>query len=75
MPTPSDIETLAALVQRMVEESGDPMGFDAQIWLRHWMRRPNAALEHRLPLDVLSEPSGLEQVRSTLMCAQSGAYL
>lgn len=31
------IAILTMLVRRMVDESGDPTGFDAQAWLDHWL--------------------------------------
>eukprot|EP01034_Spumella_vulgaris_P007345 gene7345-9357_t len=55
------------LVQRMVDECGDPTGFDAKDWLHHWLVGAVPALGDRRPLDVLKEPGGLEVVRSLLM--------
>ena len=68
------IAILTMLVRRMVDESGDPTGFDAQAWLDHWLMRVIPALGDRKPLDVLKEPGGLEVVRSLLMRVQSGAF-
>ena len=68
------IAILTKVVQRMVNESGDPVGFDARTWLLQWLLELNPALGRRRPLDVLSEPEGLNQVRGLLLCAQSGAY-
>lgn len=28
---------LVSLMQRMVDESGEPVGFDARTWLRTWL--------------------------------------
>lgn len=72
--TEDDIATLTAHVQRMVDKSGESMGFDAQAWLGQWLLEVAPALGHRRPLDVLSEPGGLDLVRNFLQCAQSGAY-
>lgn len=72
--TEDDIATLTALVQRMVDESGEPAGFDARAWLDQWLLEVAPALGHRRPLDVLSEPGGLDLVHNFLQRAQSGAY-
>ena len=37
MTSNEDITSLTALVQRMVDESGNPQGFDARAWLDHWL--------------------------------------
>ena len=34
------IAEMVAQVQRMVEESGNPEGFDAKTWLDDWLRAP-----------------------------------
>ncbi|EMO0332932.1 hypothetical protein RXE55_006836 [Pseudomonas aeruginosa] len=39
MTSNEDITSLTALVQRMVDESGNPQGFDARAWLDHWLVR------------------------------------
>ena len=74
MALEDDIATLSALVQRMVDESGTPVGFDARAWLDQWLLELAPAIGHRRPLDVLSEPGGLDLVHSYLLRAQSGAF-
>ena len=37
MSIEDDITALTTLVQRMVDESGDSVGFNAQAWLNHWL--------------------------------------
>ena len=69
-----DITTLTALVQRIVDESGEPIGFDARSWLDHWLMVVVPSLGDRRPLDVLNEPDGLEVVSGLLLRAQSSAY-
>lgn len=69
-----DIAALTALVQRMVEESGAPVGFDSRAWLDQWLLELAPAIGNRRPLDVLSEPGGLDLVRSNLLRPQSGAF-
>lgn len=74
MTLQEDIVSLSALVQRMVEESGDPIGFDSQAWLEDWLVSPVPALGNRRPLDFLNEPGGVEVVRSIFLRAQDGGY-
>jgi len=74
MALEDDINTLTLIVQRMVNEAGDPSGFDARSWLDHWLMEEIPALGNRRPLDVLFESNGLEVVSSLLLRAQSGAY-
>lgn len=62
------------MVQHMVEDSGDPTGFDAHAWLQDWLTHPVPALGNYRPLDILGRPEGLELIRSLLSCTQSGAY-
>ncbi len=69
-----DITELTALVQCMVDESGEPTGFDARSWLDHWLTGVVPALGHRRPLDVLNEPGGMEVLRSLLLQAQYSAF-
>nr|WP_288853040.1 antitoxin Xre/MbcA/ParS toxin-binding domain-containing protein [uncultured Acidovorax sp.] len=74
MALEDDIATLSALVQRMVDESGTPVGFDARAWFDQWLLELAPTFGHRRSLDVLSGPGGLDLVRSHLLRAQSGAY-
>ena len=70
-----DITDLTALVQRMINESGEPTGFDARSWLDHWLTGVVPALGDRRPLDVLNEPGGLEFLESLLLRVDHGAFL
>lgn len=74
MALEDDIAALFVVVQRMVDESGEPVGFDARAWLDQWLLGLVPALGNRRPLDILNEPGGLYVVQSVLMRAQSGAY-
>lgn len=69
-----DINALTVLVQRMVNEAGEPCGFAARSWLDHWLIGEVRALGNRRPLDVLFEHNGLDVVSSFLLRAQSGAF-
>jgi hypothetical protein len=68
------MEALVALVQRMVAESGDPIGFDARQWLNRWLRGPVPALGGRLPVEFLHTPDGVVQITRILASMQTGAY-
>ena len=74
MTSNEDITSLTALVQRMVDESGNPQGFDARAWLDHWLVSAVPALGGRRPLDVLKEPAVLDLLRGVLLNAQSGTF-
>ncbi|MBA4264311.1 MAG: hypothetical protein C0453_04455 [Comamonadaceae bacterium] len=74
MNAEDQIETLAATVQRMVEESGRPEHFNARVWLDDWLTRKVPALGFRRPADVLMEPGGLKRIQQILAGMQSGAY-
>ncbi|MEB2314819.1 MAG: DUF2384 domain-containing protein [Xanthomonadaceae bacterium] len=65
---------LAELVAQMVNESGNPEGFDAAAWLGDWLRRPQPALGGIPPADYLYTQGGIGIVRDLLLRAQSGAY-
>lgn len=69
-----DVSALAALVQRIVNESGDPAGFDALVWTKRWLHRPAAALGGSCPAKYMTTPEGRALVESTIMRMQSGAY-
>jgi uncharacterized protein (DUF2384 family) len=58
----------------MVEESGNPEGFDAQNWVSHWLREPVPALGGERPVDLLDTMEGQALVSETLARMQSGSY-
>ncbi|WP_408470720.1 antitoxin Xre/MbcA/ParS toxin-binding domain-containing protein [Paraburkholderia strydomiana] len=57
----------------MVAESGDPKGFEATAWVRHWIRQPNPALGC-CPVELFDDANGRTRVVQLLAMAQSGAY-
>jgi len=65
---------LVGQVQRMVEESGRPEGFDAAAWVARWMERPVPALAGRRPAELMDTAEGQALVANVLARAQSGAY-
>jgi putative toxin-antitoxin system antitoxin component (TIGR02293 family) len=65
---------LVGQVQRMVEQSGDPTGFDAARWLGEWLDRPLPALAGKCPAEYMDTSEGQQMVSALLMRIQSGAY-
>lgn len=65
---------LVGQVQRMVEASGQPEGFDAAAWVARWIERPVPALGGMAPAELLDTAEGQSIVSNLLSRAQSGAY-
>jgi putative toxin-antitoxin system antitoxin component (TIGR02293 family) len=61
---------LAAIVQ----ESGNPEGFDAAAWMSRWLNEPVPALGSARPIDLMDTMEGQALVSTTLGQLQSGAY-
>ena len=68
------IVSLVGQLQAIVEESGDPEGFDATEWLSRWLREPLSALGGEKPLSLLDTMEGQALVASMLAKVQSGAF-
>lgn len=60
--------------QAMVDESGDPAGFDAARWLASWLERPLPALGGRAPAGFMDTAEGQQIVSDLLARARGGAY-
>ena len=67
------VENLIAMVQTMVEESGDPTGFDAARWVSEWLTEPLPALGGETPASYLDTFEGQKLVANLLAMIQSGA--
>ena len=65
---------LVAQVQVMVEQSGDPTGFDAATWVAHWIDEPLPALGGNRPVEYMDTVEGQELVFNLVARMQSGAY-
>jgi len=65
---------LIGQVQSMVDESGDPSGFDAREWTARWLSEPLPALGGTRPIDLMDTMEGQSLVADTLARIQSGAY-
>lgn len=68
------LRSLAAMVQRIVTESGNPEGFDALAWTSAWIQEPVPALGGARPVDYLGTEEGKALVEALLRQEQSGAY-
>jgi|SRR5579862_2432093 len=65
---------LVGQVKAMVDESGDPTGFDAGRWLADWLARPLPALRGHRPAEYMDTSEGQQLVAGLLGRMQSGAY-
>lgn len=68
------IQALIGQVQTMVEQSGDPAGFDAAEWLAGWLHSPLPALGGKTPASYMDTVEGQKYVANLLAMSQSGAY-
>lgn len=68
------VARLVGQIQNIVEESGDPQGFDAAAWMSRWLNEPLPALGGVRPLDLMDTMEGQTLVSNTLAQVQGGAY-
>ena len=68
------VAKLVGQLEAMLEESGDPAGFDAPRWLSRWLREPLPALGGVRPIELLDTMEGQSLVAAALSRIQSGAY-
>jgi uncharacterized protein (DUF2384 family) len=68
------VESLIGMVQTMVEQSGDPAGFDAARWVSDWLSKPLPALAGATPASYMDTFEGQKLVAELLSMSQSGAY-
>jgi putative toxin-antitoxin system antitoxin component (TIGR02293 family) len=68
------VEELISMAQSMVEQSGDPAGFDAARWVANWLTRPLPALAGDTPASYMDTFEGQKLVADLLAMSQSGAY-
>lgn len=67
------LSRLVGQVQTMVEQSGDPAGFDAAEWVGKWIARPNPALGGQRPVEFMDTAEGQDIVGGLLAKMSSGA--
>ena len=74
-PTTIDgFDRLLGQLQAMLQESGNPEGFDASAWLSVWMSTPVPAFGGARPLDLMTTMTGQATVSQLLAQMQSGTY-
>lgn len=65
---------LVGQVEAMVQESGEPAGFDARAWMARWLTEPLPAIGGLRPADLMDTMEGQGLVSVALARIQSGAY-
>ena len=68
------VDTLIGMVQAMVEQSGNPAGFNAARWVSEWLTKPLPALAGETPASYMDTFEGQKLVAELLAMSQSGAY-
>ncbi|MCE3605401.1 DUF2384 domain-containing protein [Massilia sp. P8910] len=68
------VEALIGNVQAMIEQAGDPAGFDAARWVAGWLAKPLPALGGATPASYMDTFEGQKLVAELLAMSQSGAY-
>ncbi|KGM33270.1 type II RES/Xre toxin-antitoxin system antitoxin [Inquilinus limosus] len=68
------VARLVGQIEAMVEESGDPKGFDAAAWMARWLNDPLPALGGTCPIELMDTMEGQALVSTVLAQLQSGAY-
>jgi putative toxin-antitoxin system antitoxin component (TIGR02293 family) len=61
-------------LEALIQESGNPEGFDATAWMSRWLNDPVPALGGMRPIDLMDTVEGRSLVSTTLAKLQSGAY-
>lgn len=68
------VAKLIGQLQAMIDESGDPEGFDAAAWMSRWLKEPLPAIGGQCPVDLLDTMEGQALIGTMLARLQSGAY-
>ncbi|VTU20642.1 putative toxin-antitoxin system antitoxin component [Variovorax sp. PBL-H6] len=68
------IARLVGQAQAIIDESGEPAGFNAAQWVGQWLAQPVGALGGRTPGELMDTAEGQAIVSNLLDRAVSGAY-
>jgi len=68
------ISRLARRVQTIVEESGNPEGFDARRWTEAFLLRPMPALGGKTPNEFMETEEGQASIENLISRMQNGGY-
>ncbi len=66
---------LVGQLEAMIQDSGDPAGFDARAWMARWLTEPLPAFGGVRPADLVDTMEGQGMVSAALAQIQSGAYV
>lgn len=69
-----EVARLVGQVEVMVDESGNPEGFNPAEWLSRWLDHPVPALANHRPVEYLDTIKGTRFISELLGQMQSGAY-
>ncbi len=69
------IQAVVDEVNRIINESGDPVNFNVEAWVSDWLELRIPALGWKKPIDFLETEEGLSIVLNMLRRMQSGSYL
>ncbi|MGO4505256.1 antitoxin Xre/MbcA/ParS toxin-binding domain-containing protein [Dyella sp. 2YAF14] len=67
-------DKLVTEVEAIVNESGDPHGFDAAAWVDNWLHQSVPALGGRTPAQHLETDDGFALLIRLLRQSQAGTY-
>lgn len=68
------VASLIGQVQTMIEESGNPEGFNAAEWVARWIDRPLPALGGQKPAELMDTSDGQALASNIIASMQRGAY-
>lgn len=68
------IARLVGQLEAMIQESGNPKGFDAVAWMSRWLQEPLSSLGGARPIDLMDTMEGQTLVSTALAQMQGGAY-
>jgi putative toxin-antitoxin system antitoxin component (TIGR02293 family) len=68
------IVRLVGQVEKVVAESGDPVGFNAALWTAQWLQQPNKALGGKEPGGFMDTSDGRALVTGLIAQMQAGTY-
>lgn len=66
------LKSLIGLAQKLVNQFGNPSGFNTPQWVGEWIETPIPALANAKPADYLDTGEGVKLVESTLMRTVTG---
>lgn len=68
------LEQLIGQVATMVENSGNPRGFEAARWVSEWLEQPVSALGGATPADFMDTVAGQSLVSNLLERSRAGVF-